>query len=385
MAMENPFDLLKLSIIKAALLVSASAAPSAKLPSKPLPPAQLENQGIATQHQCTVVLPRGKWRCWQDLKRDRGSCDPPQEAFRGGHNGVVVAKERFDPGRPPRRVYERRSGAGRGFDMKRDGAGRDNWGTTTDDFIAQETEKGVNLNEKDIASEKLEQKEGQTIDESKDKRDASNEAGKKKQEYYACIQISYVKLCAILFRQPHFVLGFPCPNLIIGVNIANLYTNLHFIVFTKANPQKDYILTSSAWYGSTALWLKPMNFFLHITINSFGLLIESMYIYTTQLHIINYKITDGIVIVLNVTIFEMIVAITPPFSWTKVFDYALRPVIRSRVEFMPFNLSILKTISAAIWLNLANNLWIAKYSWTVIWYCKNGALLYLERCQARKL
>ncbi|KAH0456399.1 hypothetical protein IEQ34_014306 [Dendrobium chrysotoxum] len=163
--------------------------------------------------------------------------------------------------------------------MKRDGSRRGNWGTATDDFIAQETEKGVNLNEKDIASEKLEQEEGQTIDASKDKRDASNEAGEKKTRRLFVIACNCIVIVTLhSFLPPSHKKN--SPDLIIGVNIANLYTNLHFIVFTKANPQKDYILTSSAWYGSTALWLKPMNFFLHITINSFGLLIESMYIYS---------------------------------------------------------------------------------------------------------
>ncbi|PKU86384.1 RGG repeats nuclear RNA binding protein A-like [Dendrobium catenatum] len=232
MATANPFDLLgdddnddpsqliashqqKLSVKKPAPSVSASAAPSAKLPSKPLSPAQavresrnsntapvrggtgrggsvrgagfVQNRylGGRSTNGYSVGVPAEDGDASKALERDRGSYGSPREAFRGGRNGVVVngnAEERFDPGRPPRRVYERRSGTGRGFDVKRDGAGRGNWGTATDDFIAQETEKGGNLNEKDIASEKLVQKEGQTIDASKDERDASNEAEDKKQE-----------------------------------------------------------------------------------------------------------------------------------------------------------------------------------------------------------
>jgi plasminogen activator inhibitor 1 RNA-binding protein len=42
-----------------------------------------------------------------------------------------------DSERPPRRNYERHSGTGRGYGMKREGAGRGNWGTTTDEVIAQ--------------------------------------------------------------------------------------------------------------------------------------------------------------------------------------------------------------------------------------------------------
>ncbi|KAL0910411.1 hypothetical protein M5K25_021391 [Dendrobium thyrsiflorum] len=232
MATANPFDLLgdddnddpsqliashqqKLSVKKPTLSVPASAAPSAKLPSKPLPPAQavresrnsntapvrggtgrggsvrgagfVQNRYLAgrSTNGYSGGVPAEDGDAGKTLERDRGSYGPPREAFRGGRNGGVVngnVEERFDPGRPPRRVYERRSGTGRGLDMKRDGAGRGNWGTATDDFIAQETEKGVNLNEKDIASEKLEQKEGQTIDANKDKGDASNEAEEKKQE-----------------------------------------------------------------------------------------------------------------------------------------------------------------------------------------------------------
>jgi plasminogen activator inhibitor 1 RNA-binding protein len=42
-----------------------------------------------------------------------------------------------ESGRPPRRAYERHSGTGRGYAMKREGAGRGNWGTVTDEALAQ--------------------------------------------------------------------------------------------------------------------------------------------------------------------------------------------------------------------------------------------------------
>ena len=53
---------------------------------------------------------------------------------RGGYRNVEFAD---DSERPPRRNYERHSGTGHGYEMKRDGAGRGNWGTATDELIAQ--------------------------------------------------------------------------------------------------------------------------------------------------------------------------------------------------------------------------------------------------------
>lgn len=67
-------------------------------------------------------------------ERDRG----PRPPFRGGRRGGYGNGEAGgDSERPPRRMYERRSGTGRGYEMKREGAGRANWGTATDDVIAQ--------------------------------------------------------------------------------------------------------------------------------------------------------------------------------------------------------------------------------------------------------
>ncbi|XP_059640483.1 RGG repeats nuclear RNA binding protein A-like [Cornus florida] len=78
--------------------------------------------------------------------------DRPRGGYRGGRrggfsNGEVVEGER------PRRAFERHSGTGRGNEIKREGAGRGNWGTPTDE-ISPETEEPVNENEKTVDAEK---------------------------------------------------------------------------------------------------------------------------------------------------------------------------------------------------------------------------------------
>lgn len=68
-------------------------------------------------------------------ERGRGGYRP---SYRGGRRGGYGNREaEGDSEQPPRRMYERRSGTGRGYEVKRDGAGRGNWGTTNDDMIAQ--------------------------------------------------------------------------------------------------------------------------------------------------------------------------------------------------------------------------------------------------------
>ncbi|OAY60106.1 RGG repeats nuclear RNA binding protein A [Manihot esculenta] len=72
----------------------------------------------------------------------------PRGGYRGGRRGGFSNGEAGE-GERPRRSYERRSGTGRGNEIKRDGAGRGNWGTPTDE-IAPETEEPVVENEKNI-------------------------------------------------------------------------------------------------------------------------------------------------------------------------------------------------------------------------------------------
>lgn len=76
------------------------------------------------------------------MERGRG----PRQPYRGGGRRGSYTDEGEagdESGRPPRRAYERHSGTGRGYEMKRDGAGRGNWGTVTDEVLAQETVEAV--------------------------------------------------------------------------------------------------------------------------------------------------------------------------------------------------------------------------------------------------
>ncbi|KAL6614970.1 hypothetical protein ACP70R_037240 [Stipagrostis hirtigluma subsp. patula] len=75
-------------------------------------------------------------------ERGRG----PRQPYRGGgrRGGYTDVDAGDESARPPRRAYERRSGTGRGYEMKREGAGRGNWGTVTDEALAQETVEAVN-------------------------------------------------------------------------------------------------------------------------------------------------------------------------------------------------------------------------------------------------
>lgn len=75
----------------------------------------------------------------------------------GGHRGRGGRRGGFsngdvDEGERPRRTFERRSGTGRGNELKREGSGRGNWGSQTDEF-SQVTEE-VNESEKNLGDEK---------------------------------------------------------------------------------------------------------------------------------------------------------------------------------------------------------------------------------------
>ncbi|XP_042505800.1 RGG repeats nuclear RNA binding protein A-like [Macadamia integrifolia] len=205
MASANPFDLLgdddnddpsqliaaqqqKVVAPKkpaAAIQSTAQQQPKqAKLPSKPLPPAQAVRE---TKNEAA----RGGGRGGRGYGRGRGGFSRDREAVNNenayGNNGVpggYSAPEDGDTGRPterrgdggsrggyrggrrggfsngdlgdgerPRRLFERRSGTGRGSEFKREGSGRGNWGTPADE-LAQETEEVANTNEKIMISEK---------------------------------------------------------------------------------------------------------------------------------------------------------------------------------------------------------------------------------------
>ncbi|XP_038987592.1 RGG repeats nuclear RNA binding protein A-like [Phoenix dactylifera] len=111
---------------------------------------------------------------------DRG----PRPPFRGGRRGGYRNGEAGgDSERPPRRMYERRSGTGHGYEIKRDGAGRGNWGTATDDMIAQATDENVTADDKVIAAEKQQEQEDAPSSEArKDKDVQANEEEKEPED-----------------------------------------------------------------------------------------------------------------------------------------------------------------------------------------------------------
>ncbi|KAL8216412.1 hypothetical protein R6Q57_023249 [Mikania cordata] len=200
----NPFDLLvdddnddpnqliaKLPAIVAAPASAtkkslAPAKPAAKLPSKPLPPAQAVQEAKTNGQRGGGRFGGRGGRGGRGFNRDspannensygtnngfNGSYNRPSEdgdaeksserrsgyggprgGYRGGRRGGYTNGDAVD-GERPRRVFDRHSGTGRGNDFKREGAGRGNWGTATDE-IAVEPEEPVVEGEKNVEPEK---------------------------------------------------------------------------------------------------------------------------------------------------------------------------------------------------------------------------------------
>ena len=227
MATVNPFDLLgdddnddpsqliaaqqkKIEPKKAPIQAQAQQAKAAKLPSKPLPPAQavreaksevgrgggrgggrgygrgrggggfnrdsgiensFSNSGYSGVQGSTEEPGTGK------PSERRGGSGGPRGSVRGGRRGAFSNGEVGD-GERPRRVFERRSGTGRGNEFKREGAGRGNWGTQTDEN-AQVTEEVVNEGEKNLSDEKPPGEEDAT---NVNKEDPANEPEEKEPE-----------------------------------------------------------------------------------------------------------------------------------------------------------------------------------------------------------
>ncbi|KAK8702688.1 hypothetical protein V6N13_021029 [Hibiscus sabdariffa] len=212
MASLNPFDLLgdddtgELSVLiaaqqKAVSTVTAASVPKkgsvqsqakpqpttqakqAKLPSKPLPPAQ-------AVREAKTEGARGGGRGGRGYGRGRGgnagySRDAANDEnsfsnsglpggqgaledgdsgksserrgyggprpYRGGRRGGFSNGEVRD-GERPRRVFERHSGTGRGNELKREGSGRGNWGNQTDELFQVNEE--VNETKKNLDDEK---------------------------------------------------------------------------------------------------------------------------------------------------------------------------------------------------------------------------------------
>ncbi|KAL8064648.1 hypothetical protein ABFX02_01G104900 [Erythranthe guttata] len=170
---------------KASAQSQPAAKPSAKLPAKPLPPAQAvresRNEGQrggrggargrggrgfgrdSVENVNKFENGNGYSGGYNRRTEDGDAGKAPSErrqyggprggggggaAFRGGdRNGESEEGDR------PRRTFERRSGTGRGNEIKREGGGRGNWGTPNEE-IAPETEEPTTEVKKVVDSEK---------------------------------------------------------------------------------------------------------------------------------------------------------------------------------------------------------------------------------------
>ncbi|CAA0813552.1 Hyaluronan / mRNA binding family [Striga hermonthica] len=232
MATANPFDLLGDDDAEdPSLLISAqqlkaepkkAAAPSskaasggakaaqAKLPTKPPPPAQAVKESKSESARGGRGGGRGYGRgrgggggSYRDSNykestygnrefsaqgtpeadggktyERRGGYGGPREPFRGGRRGGFSNGEGREGDRDRRRQYDRHSGTGQGNELKREGAGRGNWGTETDE-LAQVAEVDVEA-EKSVIPEKPSGEEIAAVD--GDQEAAKNEAVEEKPE-----------------------------------------------------------------------------------------------------------------------------------------------------------------------------------------------------------
>ncbi|CAO2171283.1 unnamed protein product [Urochloa humidicola] len=243
MATLNPFDLLgaddgddpsqliaaaaaaaqKEEAKKAAAAPAGKAQPAAaaKFPTKPAPPSQVVRDargGGAPARGGFGRGERGRGRGGRGYGQNRDFGGDNANGFQGGYGGGGFGDSAVTGGggaegereigtrppyrggsrrggyrngefggddseRPPRRNYERHSGTGRGYEMKRDGAGRGNWGTATDEILAQETEEDLKVEESaPIAEKQGEQADAPAADENKDNKDAAADEEEKEED-----------------------------------------------------------------------------------------------------------------------------------------------------------------------------------------------------------
>ncbi|XP_062232294.1 RGG repeats nuclear RNA binding protein A-like [Phragmites australis] len=220
---DDPSQLIAAAEKKAPASPKPAAPASAKLPTKPPPPAQAvreaRNYGAPPRDGAGRGGPgrgRGGRGGRTAPRRDFGDADAnsfeggygggfgdsgvargengegrqaergrgPRQPYRGGghRGGYTDGQDGGDFGRP-RRAYERHSGNGRGYEMKREGAGRGNWGTVTDEGIAQDTVDAVNIEE--VAAVVKDEKKPEDAPQSevgKDNEGAENEEEEKEPE-----------------------------------------------------------------------------------------------------------------------------------------------------------------------------------------------------------
>ncbi|KAF5775614.1 putative hyaluronan/mRNA-binding protein [Helianthus annuus] len=210
MATMNPFDLLgdddnddvsqlveKIAAAppkKApAAAAGKAAAPPAKLPSKPVPPAQAvrearneggrggrggrgygrggrggrgydrdsaNNEGSFGNRAISGGQGGTEESNGRSFER-RGGYGGPRGGFRGGRQGSFGNGDAED-GERPRRTFDRRSGTGHGNEFKREGAGRGNWGAQADE-INHEIQEAVVEGEKTVAADKPTEEEASDV------------------------------------------------------------------------------------------------------------------------------------------------------------------------------------------------------------------------------
>ncbi|XP_076945960.1 RGG repeats nuclear RNA binding protein A-like [Bidens hawaiensis] len=209
MATMNPFDLLvdddnddpnqliaKLPAIAAAppaKKAPAAVKPAAKLPSKALLPAQAVQEAKNDGQRDGRFGTRGGrgGRGGRGFNRDsadnensygnnngfngsyrpsedgevekaserRGGYGGPRGGYRGGRRGGYTNGDAAD-GERFKRVHERHNGTGRGNEVKREGAGRGNWGTVTDEIAVEPEESVVEVEKKGDAEKPAGQEDG---------------------------------------------------------------------------------------------------------------------------------------------------------------------------------------------------------------------------------
>ncbi|XP_077217256.1 RGG repeats nuclear RNA binding protein A-like [Tasmannia lanceolata] len=119
-------------------------------------------------------------------ERERGGYRAPRQLFRGDRrHGFGDGEVGGDSERPSRRQFDRHSGTNRGrFGIKREGAGRGNWGTPIDAVVEQEPEEIANAEDKILTPEKQpEQEDVPALDANKEiKESPVNETEEKEPE-----------------------------------------------------------------------------------------------------------------------------------------------------------------------------------------------------------
>ncbi|KAL6964941.1 hypothetical protein U1Q18_035996 [Sarracenia purpurea var. burkii] len=189
----------------------ASQAAAAKLPTKPLPPAQavrdakneagrgggrgggrgfgrgrvgggFVRETINNENSLSNSVFSGGQGASEEPdagkpSERRGGYSGPRGYYRGGRRSGFNNEETGD-GERTRRTFERRSGTGRGNEIKREGAGQGNWGTPTDE-LPPVTEKVVYEDEKNQEAEKP---SGEEVATDVNKENPANEAEEKEPE-----------------------------------------------------------------------------------------------------------------------------------------------------------------------------------------------------------